>query len=173
MATKTPAKDKATPSASVDDQGSGSDVQQDAVLSVAPAASTTAVEPTPPQDDNALAPTGDQGVVKELLQGDVLPAVPAASAPVTDSTLNQDDSALASILSQEQGQNSASGAPPQEPLKEAHQEEKLPRYYVTDVSSVLHNGKWYHTGDGISLGETEAVPLLQRLIIEPIQEFNQ
>jgi hypothetical protein len=50
---------------------------------------------------------------------------------------------------------------------------QLSRYNVTDVSSVLHNGKWYHAGDGISLGETEAVPLLQRLIIEPIQEFNQ
>ena len=139
-------------------------------MSVAPAASTSAVEPTPPQDDTVLAPTGDQGLVEEQLQGEVLPAAPAASAPVTDSTLNQDDSALASLLSQEQGQNIAPGALLQPPLEEVV---LLSRYNVTDVSSVLHNGKWYHTGDGISLGETEAVPLLQRLIIEPIQEFNQ
>lgn len=170
MATKTPAKDKAAPSAPVDDQVSVNDVQQDSALSVAPAASTSAVEPTPPQDDTVLAPTGDQGLVEEQLQGEVLPAAPAASAPVTDSTLNQDDSALASLLSQEQGQNIAPGALLQPPLEEVV---LLSRYNVTDVSSVLHNGKWYHTGDGISLGETEAVPLLQRLIIEPIQEFNQ
>ncbi|CAN2975995.1 conserved hypothetical protein [Pseudomonas sp. PM2] len=170
MATKTPAKDKAAPSAPVDDQVSVNDVQQDSALSVAPAATTSAVEPTPPQDETALAPTGDQGLVEEQLQGEVLPAAPAASAPVTDSTLNHGDSALASLLSQEQGQNIAPGALLQKPLEEVVQ---LSRYYVTDVTSLLHNGKWYHTGDGIALGETEAVPLLQRLIIEPIQEFNQ
>ncbi|KWV78619.1 MULTISPECIES: hypothetical protein [Pseudomonas] len=170
MATKTPAKDKAAPSASVDDQGSVNDSQQDAALPVDPAVSTSAVEPTLHQADSVLPSTDDQGLVNELLHGDVVPETPAASALAPDSTLNQDDSALASLLSQEQGQNIAPGALLQPPLEEVVQ---LSRYNVTDVSSVLHNGKWYHAGDGISLGETEAVPLLQRLIIEPIQEFNQ
>ena len=170
MATKTPAKEKAAPSASVDDQGSVNDLQQDAALSVDPAVLTSAGEQTFHRADSALIPTGDQGLGNELLQGDALPAAPAVPALAPDSTLNQDDSALASLLSQEQGQNIAPGALLQQPLEEVVQ---LSRYYVTDVTSVLHNGKWYHTGDGIFLGETEAVPLLQRLIIEPIQEFNK
>lgn len=58
-------------------------------------------------------------------------------------------------------------------LERDDQGEKLPRFYVTDVSSVLHNGQWYHASDDIALSNAEAAPLLLRRIIEPIQEFNQ
>lgn len=169
MATKNPAKDKAAPSASTDDQGSVNDSQQDAGLSASPAASASVTEPTLHQDSSALAATGDQGSVKEPLQRDVLLSAPAVSAPATDSTLNQDGSALAALLSQDLGPPAAPG----DSLDEAIQDEKLPRYYVTDVSSVLHNDKWYHAGDSLSLSDAEATTLLQRRIIEPIQEFNQ
>lgn len=173
MATKTPAKDKAAPSASTGDQGSVNDSQQDAGLSASPAAPASVTEPTLHQDNSALAVTGDQGLVKEPLPGDVVLAAPAAPAPATDSTLNQDSSALASLLSQDLGPNAAPAAAPGDSLDKAIQDEKLPRYYVTDVSSVLHNNKWYQAGDDISLSYAEAAPLLQRRIIEPIQEFNQ
>lgn len=171
MATKNPAKGKAA--ASTDDQDSVNDSQQDAGLSASPAASASVTEPTLHQDNSALAATGDQGLVKEPLPGDVVLAAPAAPAPATDSTLNQDSSALASLLSQDLGPNAAPAAAPGDSLDEVIQDKKLPRYYVTDVSSVLHNDKWYHAGDDISLSDAEATPLLQRRIIEPIQEFNQ
>ncbi|RMT61673.1 hypothetical protein ALP29_00226 [Pseudomonas syringae pv. avii] len=173
MATKTPAKDKAAPSASVDDQGSVNDSQQDAGLSAAPAASASATESKLHQDNTEVESTGEQGSVKEPLQGDVLLSAPAAPAHATDSTLDQDGSALAAPLSQDLGPNAAPAAAPGDLLAEGIQDKKLPRYYVTDVSSVIHNDKWYHAGDGISLSDDEAAPLLQRRIIEPIQEFNQ
>lgn len=173
MATKKTAKDKAEPSASTDDLGSVNDSQQDAGLSATPAASASVTEPIPPQDNTALAATGDQGSVKEPLQDDVLLAAPAISAPATDSTLKQDDSALAALLSKNLGPPAASAAAPGDLLDEVVQDKKLPRYYVTDVSSVLHNDKWYHAGNDISLSDADAAPLLQRRIIEPIQEFNQ
>lgn len=44
---------------------------------------------------------------------------------------------------------------------------ELPGYLVTDVSSVLHDGTWYHQGDEISLNDKDASPLLRRRIIEP------
>jgi hypothetical protein len=44
---------------------------------------------------------------------------------------------------------------------------ELPGYLVTDVSSVLHDGIWYHPGDEISLNDKDASPLLRRRIIEP------
>ncbi|NMX64756.1 hypothetical protein [Pseudomonas sp. WS 5079] len=173
MATKNPAKDKAAPSASTDDQGSVNDSQQDAGLSASPAASASVTEPTLHQDSSALAATGDLGLVKEPLPGDVLLSAPAAPVPATDSTLNQAGSALASLLSQDLGPNAAPAAAPGDSLDKTIQDEKLPRYYVTDVSSVLHNDKWYHAGDSLSLSDAEATTLLQRRIIEPIQEFNQ
>lgn len=43
----------------------------------------------------------------------------------------------------------------------------LPGYLVTDVSSVLHDGTWYHQGDEIFLIDKEAAPLLRRRNIEP------
>ncbi|WP_152545533.1 hypothetical protein [Pseudomonas chlororaphis] len=43
----------------------------------------------------------------------------------------------------------------------------LSGYLVTDVSSVLHDGTWYHLGDEIFLNDKEADPLLDRRIIEP------
>ncbi|WP_448092487.1 hypothetical protein [Pseudomonas lini] len=43
----------------------------------------------------------------------------------------------------------------------------LPGYLVTDVSSVLHDGIWYHQDDEIFLTDKEAAPLLRRRIIEP------
>lgn len=44
---------------------------------------------------------------------------------------------------------------------------ELPGYLVTDVSSVLHDGTWYHQGDEIYLNDKEANTLLRRRIIEP------
>ena len=44
---------------------------------------------------------------------------------------------------------------------------ELPGYLVTEVSSVLHDGTWYHQGDEIFLSDKEANPLLHRRIIEP------
>ena len=44
---------------------------------------------------------------------------------------------------------------------------ELPGYLVTEVSSVLHDGTWYHQGDEIFLSDKEANPLLRRRIIEP------
>jgi hypothetical protein len=44
---------------------------------------------------------------------------------------------------------------------------ELPGYMVTDVSSVLHDGIWYHPGDEIYLNDKEAHTLLRRRIIEP------
>ncbi|AZE47154.1 hypothetical protein C4K04_1464 [Pseudomonas chlororaphis] len=44
---------------------------------------------------------------------------------------------------------------------------ELPGYLVTDVSSVLHDGTWYHLGDEIFLSDKDARPLLARRIIEP------
>nr|WP_263010940.1 hypothetical protein [Pseudomonas chlororaphis] len=38
---------------------------------------------------------------------------------------------------------------------------------VTDVSSVLHDGTWYHLGDDIFLNDKDAAPLLDRRIIKP------
>ncbi|APC14532.1 hypothetical protein BLL42_01830 [Pseudomonas frederiksbergensis] len=101
---------------------------------------------------SASASTDDQELVKGSLQDG------SASAPQSPQVLVP---------------NATLAAPPFEPLDEVIQDEQLPRYYVTDVSSVLHDGQWYHMGDDISLSDTEAGPLLQRRIIEPIQEFNQ
>jgi hypothetical protein len=42
-----------------------------------------------------------------------------------------------------------------------------PGYLVTEVSSVLHDGTWYHQGDEIFLSDKEADSLLLRRIIEP------
>lgn len=44
---------------------------------------------------------------------------------------------------------------------------ELAGYLVTEVSSVLHDGTWYHQGDEIFLSDKEANPLLRRRIIEP------
>lgn len=44
---------------------------------------------------------------------------------------------------------------------------ELPGYLVTDVSSVLHDGTWYHQDDEIFLNDKDAAPLLRRRIIEP------
>lgn len=44
---------------------------------------------------------------------------------------------------------------------------ELPGYLVTDVSSVLHDGTWYHQDDEIFLHDKDAAPLLRRRIIEP------
>lgn len=44
---------------------------------------------------------------------------------------------------------------------------ELAGYLVTDVSSVLHDGTWYHQSDEIFLSDKEASPLLRRRIIEP------
>ncbi|APC18550.1 hypothetical protein BLL42_23605 [Pseudomonas frederiksbergensis] len=133
-----------------------------------------AAKNTPKEKDAASASTDDQGLVKDSLQDDATSsAASAASESDTGSTLNQDGSALTSLLAQGLVPNAALPAAPLDSLEQVTQDEKLPRYYVTDVSSVLHDGQWYHMGDDISLSDTEAGPLLQRRIIEPIQEFNQ
>ncbi|WP_157838139.1 hypothetical protein [Pseudomonas sp. PH1b] len=46
---------------------------------------------------------------------------------------------------------------------------QLPGYLVTDVSSVLHDGTWYHQGDEVFLSDKDAVPLLNRRIIKPLR----
>ena len=46
---------------------------------------------------------------------------------------------------------------------------QLRGYLVTDVSSVLHDGTWYHQGDEVFLNDKDAVPLLNRRIIKPIK----
>lgn len=46
---------------------------------------------------------------------------------------------------------------------------ELPGYRVTEVSSVLHDGTWYHQGDEIFLSEKEANPLLHSRVIEPFR----
>lgn len=53
------------------------------------------------------------------------------------------------------------------PLDGAKDTPALPGYLVTDVSSVLHDGTWYHQDDEIFLNDKEAAPLLRRRIIEP------
>ena len=124
--------------------------------------------------DAASASTDDQELVKGSLQDDATSsATSAVSESGVESKLNQDGSASAPQSPQVLVPNATQAAPPFEPLDEVIQDEKLPRYYVTDVYSVLHDGQWYHMGDDISLSDAEAGPLLQRRIIEPIQEFNQ
>jgi hypothetical protein len=68
------------------------------------------------------------------------PAIPSPSAPAADAAAAPGD---------------VTGTP------------ELPGYLVTEVSSVLHDGTWYHQGDEIFLNDKEANPLLRRRIIEP------
>lgn len=114
----------------------------------------------------------DQGGTSEkaadVTQGDVNQAVAAAAAsqagpaaagdqpsdpvaPATPAT----NSPSASIADASAASGDVTGTP------------DLPGYLVTEVSSVLHDGTWYHQGDEIYLNDKEANTLLRRRIIEP------
>ncbi|SFB28578.1 hypothetical protein SAMN05216248_10467 [Pseudomonas simiae] len=91
----------------------------------------------------AAASQSDPATAGEQPSDPVAPAAPATNSP----TASTADAAAAP--------GDATGTP------------ELPGYLVTDVSSVLHDGTWYHQGDEISLNDKEATPLLRRRIIEP------
>ena len=92
---------------------------------------------------SAATPQADPGEGGEQPGDPVAPAAPATNSPT------------ASIADAAAAPGDATGTP------------ELPGYLVTDVSSVLHDGIWYHQGDEISLNDKEATPLLRRRIIEP------
>ncbi|WP_158703190.1 hypothetical protein [Pseudomonas chlororaphis] len=156
---------KGTPSAADAAQG---DVNQTAAA--APAAAL-------PQDDPAAKgeQTGDQSAA---------PATPAPGAPDADAAtaedgVNQPAAAAPAVpapaddldgpLNESRAPIAISGSSPGDAaLKDdATDEPELLGYLVTDVSSVLHDGTWYHLGDDIFLNDKEAAPLLARRIIEP------
>lgn len=90
----------------------------------------------------ALSQSG-AGAASEQPDTPVASAVPAASAAPSPSTAAVDATAAPGSV------------------------QELSAYLVTYVSSVLHDGTWYHQGDEIFLNDEEAVPLLNRRIIEP------
>lgn len=94
----------------------------------------------------AAPPQTGPAATEEQPSGPVVPAVPITPSPSAPAT----DSAEAAA-----GTGEVKGAP------------ELPGYLVTEVSSVLHDGTWYHQGDEIFLNDKEANPLLHRRIIEP------
>ena len=55
------------------------------------------------------------------------------------------------------------------PLTVEHPE--LPRYQVTGVSSIQHDGSWYEAGDDIYLSDRDARGLLDGRFIVPTEEF--
>ena len=115
--------------------------------------------------------SGTSQETADVTQGDTNQSAivaPAAATPQTGST----------IESEQPGDPIAPVAPatdsPGTPIADASASSgdvtgtpELPGYVVTDVSSVLHDGTWYHQGDEISLNDKEATPLLRRRIIEP------
>lgn len=142
MATK---ETKGTTSVKTADTAPG-DVSQSAAT--APAA----LPPTPPA---ALGEqTGDQAAP-------VAPAVPVPTDTNGSAELNGPlDGLRAPVgLSDVSAALQDGAKPPPE----------LPGYLITDVSSVLHDGTWYHQGDEIFLNDKEAAPLLRRRIIEPFR----
>lgn len=99
----------------------------------------------------------------------------AAAVPPTAAALSQSGAAPAS---EQSGAPAASAVPaasaapaPSTTVVDANAApgsvQELPGYMVTDVSSVLHDGNWYHQGDDIFLNDKDAAPLLDRRIIKP------
>ncbi|WP_156162076.1 hypothetical protein [Pseudomonas sp. MRSN 12121] len=143
---------KGTPSTADAAQG---DVSQTAAA--APAAA--ALPPTPP------AASGEQ-------PGDqtATPATPAPGAPAADGPNASDELSLDGRLDEFRAPIRLSGSSSGDAAdlkNDATDEPELLGYLVTDVSSVLHDGTWYHLGDEIFLNDEEADPLLDRRIIEP------
>lgn len=49
---------------------------------------------------------------------------------------------------------------------------ELPRYQVTGMSSIQHDGSWYEAGDDIYLSDRDARGLLDGRFIVPTEEFQ-
>ncbi|WP_338807135.1 hypothetical protein V8U11_09210 [Pseudomonas chlororaphis] len=143
---------KGTPSAADAAQG---DVSQTAAA--APAAA-------------ALPQTGPAATDEQAGDQAAAPATPAPGAPAADGPNASDELNLDGRLDEFRAPMTISGSSPgdaADPKDDATDGPELLGYLVTDVSSVLHDGTWYHLGDEIFLNDEESDPLLDRLIIEP------
>lgn len=98
----------------------------------------------------------------EQVSDQASPAAPAVLAP-SDSKGSGELSGRLDEFRAPLGISDVSAAP----LDGTKDTPALPGYLVTDVSSVLHDGTWFHQGDEIFLTDKEAAPLLRRRIIEP------
>lgn len=158
---------KGTPSAADAAQG---DVSQTAAAAPAAAALPQAVPAASGEqpDDQAAAPAppAPGAPAADAAQGDAsqtAAAAPPAAAPAPaddlDGPLDELGGPIRIAAPSADGTAAApgdvSGAP------------TLPGYLVTDVSSVLHDGTWYHQGDEIFLNDKDAAALLARRILEP------
>lgn len=130
--------------------GKTADAAQGDVSQTAATAPAAALPTTPP------AASGDQA-------GDqTAPATPAVLVPTGTNSSDELNGPLDGLRAPV-GLSDVSAAL-QDGAKETPE---LPGYLVTDVSSVLHDGTWYHQDDEIFLNDKEAAPLLRRRIIEP------
>ena len=126
---------------------------------------------------SGAAPASEQSGVPAESAVPAAPAAPSSGTATADETsssltLTGDgaDSDLGGLLDHFRAGLSVSllSTPPASALQDsALGAGELPGYLVTDVSSVLHDGTWYHQGDAIFLNDKDAAPLLSRRIIEP------
>ncbi|WP_371356121.1 hypothetical protein ACA087_06470 [Pseudomonas chlororaphis] len=157
---------KGTPSAADAAQG---DVNQ--------SAAAVPVAAALPQDGPAAK--GEQTSDQSAAPATTAPGAPDADAATAEDGVNQPAAAAPAVpapaddldgpLNEFRAPIAISGSSPGDAaLKDdATDEPELLGYLVTDVSSVLHDGTWYHLGDEIFLNDEEADPLLDRRIIEP------
>ena len=110
----------------------------------------------------AAIPTTPPAASGELIGDQAAPAAPAVPVP-TDTNGSDELNGPLDGLRAPVGLSAVSAAL-QDGAKETPE---LPGYLVTDVSSVLHDGTWYHQDDEIFLHDKDAAPLLRRRIIEP------
>lgn len=112
----------------------------------------------------AALPTTPSAGSSEQIGDQAAPAAAAAAVPVPTDTNGSDElNGPLDGLRAPVGLSDVSAA-----LQDgAKQIPELPGYLVTDVSSVLHDGTWYHQNDEIFLNDKDAAPLLRRRIIEP------
>lgn len=115
---------------------------------------------------------GTSDKATDVAQGDV--SQTAAAAPAAAATPQSGPAATGEQLSDQAAPAAPATPSPSAPAADAAAAPgdvtgtpERPGYLVTEVSSVLHDGTWYHQGDEIFLSDKEANPLLQRRIIEP------
>jgi hypothetical protein len=133
------------------------------------------------QQPNGGAPESPATAPGATDSGDGQPAVPM-SASVTGPSSTDTSGSSASEVPQpnSSGLTSSNPAPgatdtgassTDTPGPSTVGDPELPRYQVTGVSSIQHDGSWYEAGDDIYLSDHDARGLLDGRFIVPTQEF--